>query len=171
MIREKKTRRILIISIIVGLILLISVVGILFGLGLLENNAPIYGEFTYMNNDGTEAKVILSENSVYFENLDYNGIEEVQATFAAVRERNQENREYTDDEFEELRQKYLSCMDFFTYYDKKEHLFDETQYIEEERQYYYYINYPDVDGCCIDICVDLGERVLEIGDMEFQYIE
>ncbi len=171
MIQEKKTRRILIVLVIVGLVLLITIVGILFGLGLLENNDPIYGEFTCMNDDGTEAKVTLSESSVYFENLDYKAMEEVQATFAATRERNQENRECTDDEFEELRQKYLDCMDFLSYYDKKEHLFDEMQYIEEERQYYYYVNYPDVDGCCIDICIDLGEKILEVGGMEFQYIE
>lgn len=170
--QEKKIKKI-IMSGIIGLVLLSSTIGIMFALGLLESNAPIYGEFTYMNDDGSKAKVILSETSVYFDNIDYEGMEEVQATFAAVREQNQNNREYTDDEFEEARQKYLNCMDFEKYYDKKEHMFDETQSVEEDGQYlyFYYVYYPDVDGCSIDICVDIKERILSIGDMEFQYIE
>lgn len=169
--QEKKINKVLIASVIIGVVLLISILSVLFALGLLENNNPIYGEFTYMNDDGTEAKVILGEKSVYFENLNYDEMEEMPATYAALDELEQRNGEYTKDELAELRQEYLNYMDFESYYDKKEHSFDDMRYIEEERQYYYYVYYPDINEYGIDMCVDLEERILVIGDMVFQYVK
>lgn len=166
--RSKKKLKVLVVIIVV---LLISVWIVLLALGKINNNKPLYGEFIYMNDDGTNAKVILNENSVYFENVNFDSLEEMAATYATSTELNSIGEEYTKKEYEELRQKYLEQIDFENVYNKKEHSFDETKYIKEERQYYYYLYYPDMGKNGIDICVDLEENLLIIGDMEFQYMD
>lgn len=150
-------------------ILIISILILLFALGKFENSNPLYGEFIYINDDGSNAKIVLNEKSVYFENVNYDSIEEITATYLAIDELNQKDKNYTKDILEKSRKKYLEQLNFESYYDQKTISIDETLYIKEEQQYYYYLYYPKIGDNGIDICVDLKEKSLSIGDMEFQY--
>lgn len=165
----KQNKKILIIIIIVSIIL-ISVLIAGFALGLFEDDSPLYGEFIYLNDDGTNAKIVLEESSVYFENINFNLYEKTVATSAAIEEMKSLGREYTEEELENLRQTYIEQIDFKNYYDQKKHSFDKTLYIEDERQYYYYVYYPDLGEHGIDLCVDLENKTISIGDMIFYHV-
>lgn len=165
-----KHKKLLIALFLSIFVLMISVFIILLALGKFKNNNPIYGEFVYMNDDGSEAKVVLNDKNVYFENINYESIEEVVATYVALDELNKNNKNYEKSELDELRKKYLEQMNFESYYDKNKLPIDETLYVEEEQQFYYYLYYPNIGKNGMEISVDIKEKVLSIGDMEFQYV-
>ncbi|MBE5866461.1 MAG: hypothetical protein E7292_09680 [Lachnospiraceae bacterium] len=166
-----KRKKIIMVSVIIIVVLGSSIMLAMLALGLIDNDKPIYGEFIYMNDDGTDAKVILSEDSVYFENVDFSGMEEVAATFAAVDELKAAGIDYTMDDVDVYRLPYLEAADFNAFYNGKEHSFDRVQYIEEEKLYFYYVDYPNMGERGVDICVDLNEKILIIGEMGFQPVK
>ena len=170
---NREIKSIFIILIIGAILVLVSIVILIFATGTLENDKPLYGEFTYLNDDGTEAKIILSEESAYFENVDFDTMEGAVATFASLNELKTNGEEYTQEKHEELRQIYLDKIDLEGYYNGKEYKYDDIKCIKDEGQYYYfyYLYYPGIGEYGVDICVDLESKSLSIADMEFQYIK
>ena len=168
-----KTKTKITLGIIAFLLLTtVAVLCILQSQGFFFDKSPIYGTFEYKNEDGSIAKVVLTEKTVYCENVDYSGIM-INASWYMVKDdlkSSSEKKDITIDEFGELQEKYQKEWDFETAFDDKTSSVDTTQYIEEYNQYYYYVNYPPTNSHGLEICVDLQRKTLTMADMEFEYV-
>ena len=158
---------ILIIAIITGI-----AVGIFYSMGGFVNRKPLYGTFEYKNEDGSIAKVVLTETTVYCENVNYDAIM-VNASWYMVKDdlaATPEKENIDMDEFGRLQEEYRKGWDFKSAFDGKTSKIDYMKYIEEYNQYYYYVNYPPTGSHGLDICVDLETQTLIMADVELNYV-
>ena len=166
----KKSKIITIIVLIIAVVTAIAL-GVVYATGGFVDRSPLYGTFQYKNEDGSIAKVMLTEKTVYCENVDYSGIM-INASWAMVKDdlKTSPKEDITMEEFGELQEKYQKEWDFETAFDDKTSSVDTTQYIEEYNQYYYYVNYPPTNSHGLEICVDLQRKTLTMADMDFEYV-
>ena len=148
-----------------------AVLCILQSQGFFFDKSPIYGTFEYKNEDGSIAKVVLTEKTVYCENVDYSGIM-INASWAMVKDdlKTSPKEDITMEEFGELQEKYQKEWDFDTAFDNKTSSINTTKYIEEYNTYCYYVNYPPTGSHGLSICVDLQRKTLTMADMDFEYV-
>jgi hypothetical protein len=137
--------------------------------GFFKNTEPLYGEFTYKNADGSMALIVLTEDSVYCENVNYES-PQVNAAFLLVRDEIRETERKIDmHEFEELQKEYIAKMNFKEVFDGKYSKIKDIRYNEKENQYYYEVPNPETGSYGLQLCFDVASKTLSCGNMEFKY--
>ena len=166
----KKSKIITIIVLIIAVVTAIAL-GVVYATGGFVDRSPLYGTFQYKNEDGSIAKVMLTEKTVYCENVDYSGIM-INASWAMVKDdlKTSPKEDITMEEFGELQEKYQKEWDFETAFDDKTSSINTTKYIEEYNTYCCYVNYPPTGSHGLSICVDLQRKTLTMADMDFEYV-
>lgn len=154
-----------------------AVLCILHNQGFFFDKSPIYGTFEYKNEDGSIAKVVLTESTVYCENVDYEWamsnavIDMINDHFDEIKKEDP-NAKTDMEEFDRLREEYLKELDFKSAYDGKTSKIDITNYYEDElgHLYLYEVKYPETGSHGLEFSVDLETKTLCIADMEFEYV-
>ena len=164
---------------IVGLVFIATgaVLYTLYSQGFFFDKSPIYGTFEYKNEDGSIAKVVLTETTVYCENVDYE-VPMKNASYYTVmddlEEESNGNSEQDIDTSEIIKREkvYLEQWDFESAFDKKISKIDNSSYYEDElgHMYIYEVKYPETGSYGLDIYVSLDDKTLVMGTTEFKYI-
>ncbi|MEE1154678.1 MAG: hypothetical protein UH241_05935 [Acutalibacteraceae bacterium] len=173
-----KTKSKIILGIIVFLLLTTcSVLCILQSQGFFFDKSPIYGTFKYTNEDGSIAKIVLTENTVYCENVDYSDAMRNAAYYTVKDDLEKENtngqtKEIDVHELIEREDAYIEQWDFKSAFDGKTSKIDSTNYYEDEvgHLYLYGVKYPETGSYGLDLAVELESKILSLGSMEFEYV-
>ncbi|GEM_PF-823608 len=167
MITAKDSKKI-IIPIFVILALSITTMLILMMSGAFKNTKPLYGKFTCKNADGSTAIIILTEDSVYCENVNYES-PQINAAYLLVRDEIKKTERKVDmNEFRELQEAYIAEMNFKEVFDGKYSKIENISYNEKENQYYYEVPNPETGSYGLDLCFDVASKTLSCGDMVFK---
>ena len=170
-----KTKTKITLVIIAFLLLTIgAVLCILHNQGFFFDKSPIYGTFEYKNEDGSIEKVVLTESTVYCENVDFEGAMRNAAYYTVMDDLEKDNKKDTDiHDIIALEDKYIEQWDFESAFQGKVLNFDDTYYYEDElgHLYVYEIYYPETGSYGLDLYVSLDDKTLSIADKTFKYIE
>lgn len=147
----------------------------LYSQDVFFDKSPIYGTFEYKNEDGTVAKIVLTETTVYCENIDYESIMMNAAYYTVLDDLEEENISIIELETEEIverENKYMDQWDFKSAFDGKTMKFDDTYYYEDDagHLYIYEVYYPGTGSYGLDLYVELESKTLGVGDMNFKYV-
>ncbi|MCL2633487.1 MAG: hypothetical protein FWD34_03120 [Oscillospiraceae bacterium] len=137
------------------------------------NTKPLYGKFTYANDDGSVTAVILSENTIHFENIKHHEYKNLEkgAAFALTAEHMRENSLPLEfgDEFGQIQQDFMENMDFTNLYEGKEIRITQVDYDETNNCYNYTINNPLDGSAGIFLWVDVSKREMHLSSMVLTY--
>ena len=162
-----KKKQIIIGSVITVAVLVLAVAAV-FLLKPIENK-PLYGEFTCKTKDGETATIILTENTVYCENLNYEGAEGNAALSLFLDLKRETGLKYTTEEMEKIIDGFKLGMDFKSVFDKKTSSITETEAVEDINCYNYTIADPQDDTLLLCMMVDANEKKLYCSSMTFNY--
>ncbi|MCL2717937.1 MAG: hypothetical protein FWE14_04065 [Lachnospiraceae bacterium] len=137
------------------------------------NTRPLYGKFTYINEDGSTAVITLTESTFRIENLDseeYKNLEKG-AAFTMTYDFLLENGLSLElgDEFGEVQQGFMENMNFASLYENKEVPISEIIYDEVNNAYDYSIRNPLDGSPDIWLWVDINRKEMYIGSKVFAF--
>ncbi len=165
---------------IVGLLFIATgaVLYTLYSQGFFFDKSPIYGTFEYENEDGSIAKVVLTETTIYCENVDYTDAMRNAAYYTVMDDLEKENDKQDDNkeidvhELIEREDVYIEQWNFKSAFDGKTSKIDSTSYYEDEigHLYIYEVKYPQTGSYGLELIVELETKTLSIGSMEFEYV-
>ncbi|MCL2253370.1 MAG: hypothetical protein FWC09_02920 [Lachnospiraceae bacterium] len=137
------------------------------------NTKPLYGKFTYINEDGSIAVITLTESTVKIENLESDEYknQEKGAAFRFAYDYLIENDLPLElgETFDEIQRGFMENMDFASIFENKELIITEIHYFKEHNRYDYFVDNP-LDGTPgIKFWFDIKKKELNIGLKVFTY--
>lgn len=109
--------------------------------GCAKKVSVTYGDYYLSNDENSNSLIRLSEDGVYFENIDFDAQMQQAAKLRAITEKmslHNEGVEMTTEEFKETQKKYYDELDFETMYQNQEVPY-ETEKDEESGILYFYV--------------------------------
>ncbi|MDR2546169.1 MAG: hypothetical protein LBC96_01495 [Lachnospiraceae bacterium] len=151
---------------IISVILLLSLSIVLF-ISTTPSTKPLYGSFTYINDDGSVVVVVLTESTIYIENLEYEeykNLEKNAALSLTINYLNENNLPVElGEEFGRIQQDFMKNMDFSSLYNNKEIPITEVRYDEINNAYDYSIRNPKDGSPGIWLWVDINRKEMYLG--------
>ena len=157
--------------ILLAVVAVISILALIFSKFVFVNRGPIYGTFSYLNQDGTTATIRISEQSAFFENVRFTTVQGNIAYLMLRDEYARSDKELDNEDMGKKVEELAEKMDYDAIFNGNEVPYSEVRYIEEYNQYYYYIYISEDNKYGLSLCADIPSKTLSLADMEFELIK